>query len=295
MNKRILLALFAVATLFAPRLHAQVTVDMTIKRRLFVIYEPIMVTVSITNRSGRDLTLQDNGGQKWFSFQITNGDGQVIGPVNADYQLNPLVVPAGQTVRRSLNLTALYNVREFGNYRARASVYSAESRQYYSSTPQQFQITDGRVIWQQNLGVPDGQPGAGATRTVSLMIFRPDNANVLYIRVQDKDAGIVYTTSPLGKMLAGFTPDVQVDRNNQVHVLQLFGAKAFVYTIVGLNGEFVDQLTYNAVNSRPELKKTADGEVIVRGGDVDKPVATGTAAPNVPKASDRPAGFPQLK
>jgi hypothetical protein len=295
MNKRLLPALLAAALVFAPRLHAQLTVDMTIKRRLYVMYEPILVTVSIANHSGRDITLNDADGQKWFSFQITNGDGQVVAPINGDYQLNPLTIPAGQTVRRSLNLAALYKVHEFGSYHAKASVYSPDYHQYFSSRAQEFQVTDGRIFWQQTVGVPAGYPGAGSTRTISFLMFRPESQTVLYIRVQDKDGGVVYITSPLGKLLSGFDPEIQLDKNNQVHVLQLIGAKTFVYTIIGLNGEWLAQDTYNAVRSRPVLRKTAAGDVEVKGGDLDVPVDASVAKPNVPKVSDRPQGFPQLK
>jgi hypothetical protein len=113
---------------------------------------------------------------------------------------------------------------------------------------------------------------------------------MLYVRVQDDDAGKVYITSPLGRLLLSNDPDIKLDKDNQIHVLQLVGAKTYVYTRIGLNGEWQGQLTYNSVTTTPILKKDAQGEVFVQGGKLDAPV--NPTAPGVPKISDRPPGFP---
>ena len=117
--------------------------------------------------------------------------------------------------------------------------------------------------------------------------------NMLYIRVEDKDAGIVYTTKPLGRVLASFDPQIELDKENKIHVLQLIGPKSYVYSKIGLNGEWLGQLSYNAVDSRPVLKKRPDGTVAVVGGQVDMPVSPAPGAPETPKLSDRPPGLPK--
>ena len=89
--------------------------------------------VTISNLSGHDLLLDDADSQKWFSFQVTTGEGRIVPPLNLDYHLQPLSIPAGQTVKRSLNLSSLYAVQEFGLYRVKASVYSSDMQKYYSS------------------------------------------------------------------------------------------------------------------------------------------------------------------
>jgi len=284
----ILLALFMAA---GQQLHAQIKVDMRIDRRLYIAYEPIMVTVSIANLSGHDVTLDDADGQKWFSFQITGEEERIIPPFDLNYHLHPLTIPAGQTVKRSLNLAALYGVQEFGTYHVKASIYSSEMQKYFSSPGDEFEITEGKLFWQQTVGVPAGLPGAGGSRTISLLTQRMEKENMLYIRVEDKDGGLVYTTNPLGRVLSSYTPQIELDKQNLIHVLQLIGPKSYVYSRIGLNGEWLGQLSYNAVASRPVLKKMPDGTVVVRGGQVDQPVSTGTDS--VPKLSDRPPGLPK--
>lgn len=287
MNCRRYFVVFAVLLALGQQLHAQVRVEMSMKRRLYLVYEPIIVTVSITNLSGHDLTLDDADSQKWFSFQVTAGDGRIVPPSDLDYHLDPLRIPMGETVKRSLNLTTLYAVQEFGLYRVKASVYSSETQKYYSSASTDLEITDGKLIWEQTVGVP-GQKG---NRTISLLTFRMEKDNMLYIRVQDKDAGLVYTTNQLGRVLLTYEPEVQLDRENQIHVLQLVGPRTYVYSRIGLNGEWLGQLVYNVVTTRPTFKKTKDGGVTIIGGQPDVPVAPDT--PSEPKLSDRPPGFPK--
>jgi hypothetical protein len=274
------------------QLQAQIRIQMRIPRRLYITYEPLIVTVAIANLSGHDLVLNDADGQKWFSFQVTTGDGRIIPPLNLDYHLEPLTIPAGEMIKRNLNLAALYAVQEFGLYRVKASVYLPETQKYYSSDSSQVEITDGKMIWQQTVGVPSGQPGAGSYRTVSLLTHRREQDNELYIRIEDKEGGIVYVTSPLGRLLLSMDPQVEFDKENQVNVLQLIGAKTYEYTKMSLNGEVLNRITYNAVNTRPILKKAASGEVTVVGGEPDIPVPP--SAPSQPKLSDRPPGLPKI-
>ena len=287
MNFRRYVVVFAILLALAQQLHAQVKVEMSIKRTLYLVYEPIIVTVSITNLSGHDLTLDDADSQKWFSFQVTAGDGRIVPPVDLDYHLEPLNIPMGETVKRTLNLSSLYAVQEFGLYRIKASVYSSETQKYYSSPASDLEITDGKLIWEQTVGVP----GKQSNRTISLLTFRMEKDNMLYIRVQDKEAGLVYTTNQLGRVLLTYEPEVQLDKENQIHVLQLVGARTYVYSRIGLDGEWLGQTVYNVVTTKPTFKKTKDGNVIVIGGQADVPVAPGT--PAEPKLSDRPPGFPK--
>lgn len=285
--------LFVLFFAFGQQLQAQIKVDMRIGRRLYITYEPVIVTVAVTNLSGHDVTLQDADTQKWFSFQITTGDDRIIPPMDLNYQLTPLRIGAGETVKRTVNLASLYAVQEFGLYHLKASIYLSEMQKYFSSPMTSFEITDGKLVWQQTVGVPAGEQGAGSYRSISLLTHRREKENMLYVRVEDKDAGIVYVTSPIGRVLFSYDPQVELDRANQLHVLQLVGAKTYLYTKIGLNGEWIGQVTYNAVTSRPVLKKRPDGSVAVVGGLLDVPVSPSPGAPGVPKLSDRPPGLPK--
>ena len=61
-----------------------------------------------------------------------------------------------------------------------------------------------------------GVPGKGnGHRTISLLTFRMEKENMLYIRVQDKDEGLVYTTNQLGRVLIANDPQIMLDKNKE--------------------------------------------------------------------------------
>ena len=274
-------------------LQAQIQVELKIGRRFYLAYEPVVATVTITNMAGRDVLLQDAEGQKWFSFTIVNGDGSPVGPRDLHYQVSPLLVPAGQSLKRTVNLNELYPVNDFGLYRIRASVYFADMHKYFSSSLVGIEISEGKLAWQQVVGVPEGQEGAGSFRVISLLTFRLPKENQLYVRIEDRDAGIIYCTHAVGRILIAEEPQVVLDRQNQVHILQLVGQRVWAYTRIGLNGEILEQTSYNQLKASPHLKKLENGNVMVAGGQVEAPKpATGLPAA-VQKLSDRPPGFPK--
>ena len=98
-------------------------VDLTLSRHTYILYEPIIATVTITNNAGRDMTLEDTPGKPWFNIEVTTLDGQVIPPYDPNYKLHPLTVPAGQTVKRKIDLTPLFPIRDLGKHRVRANIY----------------------------------------------------------------------------------------------------------------------------------------------------------------------------
>ena len=283
--------LFSAILVLALPLHAQIRVELKTSRRLYIAYEPVVATVTITNLTGRDIQLQNAEGQKWFSFSITNPDESPIGPRDINYEISPLTILSGQSVKRRVNINELYPINDFGLYRVRASIYFADMHKYFSSSPVGIEISEGKVVWQQTVGIPDGQEGAGSNRVVSLLSFRQPKDNELYVRVEDRDAGIIYCTYPIGRILSAEEPQTMLDSQNQIHVLQLVGPKTYTYTRVGLNGELIDQKAFNEFKSKPHLKKIANGNVAVAGGQEESPTAGKTDA-KTPKLSDRPAGLP---
>lgn len=285
--------LFSTLVLLAGSAHAQLQVSLKIPRRLYMAYEPIIATISVINLTGRDVMLDEVDGQKWFSFQISTGDGRLVPPRDPNYEVTPLLIPTGQTVKRSVNLVSLYPVDDFGLYRIKASIFLPELHRYFSSPTVGVEISEGKTLWRQTVGVPEGTPGAGEYRVYTLLSFRQLKDNMLYVRVSDKDGNSIYATYPLARLLVSTEPQIQLDQQNRLHVLQLIGPKTYTYSRIGVNGEWLGQTTYNELKTRPTLRKLPSGEIAVVGGKVEMPLAAQAAGgPPLPKLSDRPAGMP---
>lgn len=290
MFRRTLLAFFA---LLLP-VEAQLRVELTIPRRLYLAYEPVVATVTISNLAGRDITLRDHGGQQWFGFQIRTGEDRIIASRSPDYRLDPLTIPAGQQVKRRVNLVELYPVTEYGLYRVRATIYVAEMDRYFSSQPRNIEVSEGRILWQEQVGVPEGYEGAGGHRVLTVLSFRQPKENILYARVQNEEEGVIYCTYPLGRLLAGNDPEIMVDRENQLHIMQVIGPKTWLYSRVGLNGEWFGQKTFVSTKTRPRLARNEIGVVAVKGGREDVPFDPAMVADGPPpKISERPPGMPR--
>jgi hypothetical protein len=273
--------------------HGQIQVDLKLPRLQFIAHEPVIATLGITNRAGRDVDLRDSDGQAWFGFEVTGKEGQPIGPMKTGGQ-GPLKIEAGKHVTQKIDLGALYPVQDFGVYHVRAHIYFSDLGKYFYSPAKVFEVTDARPIWQQTVGIPDGVDGAGGVRTYSLMTNRFPNHTSLYVRVADKDRNVVYATYSLGRMIAFDDPQVQIDQGNHLHVLHCSAPRSWSYSQVGLNGELLSHSSFMETKSRPRLVHAADGMITVRGGMQEVAAPAGAAAASAaPKLSERPANGPK--
>jgi len=273
---------FALATAYA-----QIQVDLSFKRLQYIAHEPILATIKIANNSGRDIDLRDDNGQRWFGFEINAGEGRLLAPLKTETAEPALHVEAGKTVIRKINLTALYPVHDFGAYHVRANVYFTDLNKFFYSASKVVEVTDARPIWQKTVGVPHGMPGAGEARTYSLLSNRFVDHTALYVRVENRDTGAVFTTYSLGRVIASGDPQAEVDRANQLHVLHCAAPRSWAYSHVGLNGQLLAHSTFLETKTRPRLRHTPDGSIAVNGGKLDVPIAASKRSP-APKLSDRP-------
>ena len=290
LHRLLLLVLGYLATQVAG--HAQISVQIGLKQRMHILHEPVVATVTVTNQTGRDITLSDTPQYQWFGFRITGDGDRMIAPRSLKYHLEPLSIKAGETVKRSANLNQLYELGDFGTYRVQATIYYDGLDKFFTSRPTHIELNEGHVLWRQVAGVPEGLPGAGQMRVFTLLSNQRGESNMLYVRIQDKDDGTVYCTVPIGRLIEGVPPQAQFDSASNLYVLQLVGVRTYTLTKMTPNGEFAGQTSYSAPKTRPTLRKTADGALQIIGGKKEAPIAQNPSAEPPPKLSDRPPGFP---
>src|SRR5437879_12638211 len=71
--------LFLVFSFIVGAANAQIQVQLKFNRLQYIAYEPLIATVTITNRAGRDIDLRDEVAQRWFGFEVSRNEGQSIG------------------------------------------------------------------------------------------------------------------------------------------------------------------------------------------------------------------------
>jgi hypothetical protein len=269
----------------------QIQVELKFPRLQYIAYEPVVANLTITNLAGRNVALRDNGAQSWFGFEVSGSEGQPIAQVS-NVITAPLNVAAGQRVTRKINLTPLYGVHDFGTYRVRAHIYFGDLNKFFYSQTRVFEVTDARPIWQKTVGVPQDGNTSGNARTYSLMTNRFPEHTSLYVRVEDKDSGMVYATYSLGHVIAFDQPQAEFDRSNQLHILYCAAPRRWSYARVSLNGELVSRASFAETKTRPRLVHSTDGVIKVAGGMIDTTV-TQAARDTAPKLSARPASAPK--
>jgi hypothetical protein len=282
------------ALLFAllPCARAQIQVDLSLKRTLYLAYEPLIVNVSITNLTGNSLNLRDSENTHWFGFQIETLEGRPVPPHESRHNNPPLLLQPGEKLTRTVNLTPLFPIAEFGGYRLRATIRVPSLNRTFSSPPLNFEITEGRKIFQKTVGVPANLPGGGGTREITLLTHRLPSSTQLYLRIVDPARHVVHCTHRLGRLVNYGTPEIVLDRENRIHILQNTAPKAYIYSHIGLNGEVLERKTYLQNLKRPSLVETSDNRVTVVGATEFDPEATREREKSAPSVSDRPVPLP---
>jgi hypothetical protein len=281
-----LVVLFLLLGFAAGVTNAQIEVQLKFSRLQYIAYEPLLATVSISNRAGRDIDLHDEAGERWFGFEITGRDGQSV-PADSSQKMEPLHIETGQTVTQKINLADLYPIQDFGNYHVRAHVYFSDLGRYYYSQTKVVEVTDARPIWKQSVGIPAASGAGGDSRTYSLLTNRFADHTSLYVRVEDEHRNTVYATYSLGHMVAFDEPHAEIDRENKLHVLHCSAPRAWSYSTIGLNGQLLSHSILFETKSRPHFKRTANGEIAVVGG-ITETAAAQAVRSAVPKLSTRP-------
>ncbi len=285
---RLLLVLFAGLLTAA---QAQLEVRLETKRTLFIRGEPLEATVTIHNLAGKDIQLTDDGENRWFGFQILKGSDTPIGPHSGAYRNAPQMILSGGSIKRTVDLLRLYPVNEYGNYNIRAAIYFQDTGKYITSAPVKIDISEGRKLWTQTVGVPVSKQGTGEYRVFTLLTFPHPKELMLYARVEDEKSGNVYGTYPLGRLLTGTLPGQEFDRDNTLHIFHMFGPSQHYLSKIGVNGEWMGQTVWQSAKGRAFVRKREDGKMVIVGAtrSSEKP----PPGPEVPRLSDRPVVLPK--
>jgi hypothetical protein len=262
----------------------QIQVDLKFKRLQYIAFEPVIATVKITNMAGRDILLRDANDQHWHGFEVTAAEGRILAPLKEASE-PPLKIAAGTSVTRKINLMPLFPISDLGVYHVRANVFFADLNKFFYAPAKVFEVTNARPIWQRTVGDPSG----GGVRTYSLMTNRFPDHTSLYVRVEDKENSLVYSTFSLGRVISFDEPQAEVDRRNQLHILQCSAPRVWSYSVIGLDGRLLKHTNYSKAQSSPHLRRGADGMVAVVGGMLDASMAPAASGKPAPRLSDRPA------
>ena len=252
------------------RAPAQVAVEVVLEQEQFLPSESMPVAVRITNRSGQPLHLGAEA--NWLTFDVEGADGLIVlknaeVPVVGEFELN-----SSQVATKRVDLAPYFGMTQPGRYHVTATVRVKAWGTDIASPVKNFDVITGARIWSQDFGMP---PSAGATnRPPEVRKYTLQKANYLrgqlrlYVEVSDATESHVFKVVNIGKTVSFSTPEIQLDRLSNLHVMWQSGAAHFTYAVVSPEGALLRQEVYDYASSgpRPRLSMADDGTVTVYGG-----------------------------
>jgi len=252
------------------RAPAQVAVEVVLEQEQFLPSESMPVAVRIKNRSGQPLHLGAEA--NWLTFDVEGADGLIVlknaeVPVVGEFELN-----SSQVATKRVDLAPYFGMTQPGRYHVTATVRVKAWGTEIASPVKNFDVITGARIWSQDFGMP---PSDGATnRPPEVRKYTLQKANYLraqlrlYVEVSDAAESHVFKVVNIGKTVSFSTPEIQLDRLSNLHVMWQSGAAHFTYAVVSPEGALLRQEVYDYASSgpRPRLSMADDGTVTVYGG-----------------------------
>jgi hypothetical protein len=244
-----------------------VSVELELDQDQFLSNEDMILTVRITNRSGRDLRLGANA--DWLTFSVEARDNLVVQKLGDVPVQGEFVVNSAQVATKRVNLTPYFSFRQLGRYLVAATVKIPDWNVTATSRPKPFEIINGTNLRELEFGMPPaaGDPNAPPeVRKYILQQARYLRHLKLYFRLTDASGTRTLRVYPLAMMVSFDRPEAQVDRTSNLHVLNQIGARMFHYCVINSNGEMILRRYYDYTETRPGLRVDDEGKISVAGG-----------------------------
>ena len=282
---RIALLTFGLLMMSLVHTMGQVSVEVLLNELEYLRDESLIVRVRIANRSGQPLQLGQAA--DWLSFAVQSHDGHSVDKAGEVPVIDPFTVESSQTATKTVNLMPHFLFSQPGRYSVTATVKVPGWSDEFLSLPKSFHIIRGARIWEQEFGVPTKE-GPPEVRKYSLVRAQGLKQVRLYARVTDLDENRVFRVVPLGQVVSFGKPETQVDKQSRLHVLFQNGARSFLYGAFTPDGEWALRQTHDYAETRPTLRVSDTGKVIVSGGyrrytAADIPPAATASADELPK------------
>ena len=264
---------------------AQVAVSLQMNKSSYILNEPVTATIKITNHAGRELILRGNGSRSWLNFHLTS-QGRTV-PIARRINYKPVIIPAGQTVARKININTTYSLGRMGNYTCTATVnMPGPTRNGFVSNRAQFTVTSGRTIWVQRAGIPQAP---GEIREYKLITFSGNRSLELFAQVSSANTGLHIATVPLGQAITIRKPTATLDSNNNMHALYQIKPNLFTHVAISPNGSILSS-TYHKRGSSGSIPRLypLNGSVVVAGAIRHDPQAEAEQQKKIRNISERP-------
>ena len=270
---------------------AQLQVQVNLDRSRYIMFEPMVASVTLRNNSGNDLdfTERSDGTETGFMlFDITDSHNKQVKPLpcceaynsknkpcctayTRSGHVNPakgLYLAAGATRTIQVPLQKFYGLQTTGDYIVQARIGHRRLASDYLSKSVQFEIGSGQPLWERTTGIPSRDAdGIIKRRTCSVNLFHSEQGDVIYLKIEDKNT--VYALTRLGPGVKGVNPLCDFDSRARLHILLQVAPRLFRYRVYDLSGSLKEENIHLIAETVPRLHRDPDiGRVMVIGGRI---------------------------
>ncbi len=248
---------------------AQINVSLHLPRTSFLLNEPTVATLTISNLAGQDLLFEDSPDfGPWCRLELKALRGDFVSPRREEISFPPLIVPSGKTISRTINVSDFFFLDHPGQYKIRVGVFFAPTRaEFYTQST--FNADPGRMEWAQTVGIPEAGNNGGKFRTFSLVTHQRPEGIFLYAKLEGKEEGIRFSPFFLGRLLSAMKPQPQFDASNNLYVFHASSDSTYVLSQIDVDTGKFGQALYRPSTpraGRPAMSKDAKGHLVISGG-----------------------------
>ena len=253
-------------------LAAQIGIDISLNRDLYMQYEPIYACVSLRNDTGKPLLFGQNPRfQGFVLFEIRDRDDRIVPQKkNTGISVTGLIMRPGEVKRMVIPISRYYELDRTGRYTVNAFVSHNMLPHEYQSRTVNFRIEDGLPVWKRTVGLAnidgDEKVPENRTRTYTIKKLREGRTHHYYLVVEDDK--VTYGVMRIGQQIGFEKYSAEVDMLSRIHLLMPISPKIFHYLSFSIDGENIDNSYWKITSTIPMLyRDPATGIVNRIGGE----------------------------
>lgn len=241
---------------------AAVSVRLKLAHSTVIEMEPVVASVTIEN-DGRDpIELGPTNAPVRLQFDIEGSPGSPVRPTGEPLFRAPVTVAPMKSATFEFDLIPLYTIRGAGPYSVTARMtmngrMELSDRLFLDVVPG---LAMGRLV----VDLPDAREGR---RTCMLRTLARERAETLFLRIDNVEKGICHGVFDLGSILRMHDPIMQADASGRIHVLHQSAPTRYTHSVVDPSGIVISVKFYTARPSEIAMRRTAEGEIVVEGGE----------------------------
>jgi len=268
-----LVMMWALVALALPEVWAQIGIEVSLNRTIYMQYEPIYACVSLRNDTGRPLLFgTDPRFQGFVLFDIRDRDGRPV-PQRPDtgISVTGLMLRPGEIKRMVIPIHKYYDLDRTGRYTVNAFISHNMLPVEYQSQDVRFRIERGVDVWKRTIGVANveegGKDAPRRTRTYTIRIMTEAPNKYYYLVVEDDNH--VYGVMRVGRVINAEHFSAEVDMLSRIHLLMPLSSKVFHYLSFSIEGENVNNSYWKITNTIPMLYRDPKTGIVSRIGGAE--------------------------